>query len=523
MSRLSLISPLDDILLSYPCPVDWESMEGDDYKRYCDKCDLNVYNISAMSKEDAESFLGAEEGACIRFYRRADGTIKTAGCGRYYATIRSGARTVLRTAASLLVAVFSCFLSGFNLSASGSLYASDAKLRDLVKQKGKRIPGYRKRDLDEFYVTMGVITSSSSREILKLLLNYRSVDSSAENDKALGEFRSHLKSSRAIDVKYLKPLRKQYAKSNSQAQLFLTDLLEAALNDENPDLPEAERCRRYYEFEAVRQTYLDKLLAEMESAQHRKNSSDTDELMERFLLYCSYFGESKRHSVPLPDGLRCWRFNHARPVHCIGLYKSVNSVVASEDQMRRALRIARQNCKSDELNPLSLELEAAILKGQQVTPKDPKDAERLYELEGKLELVLPGSKCRTVYSVEAINSKVEDHGDDYFYVQNEFAANEHLFGKPILTEVYLNCSQKTYFMGDGSGKIVLVQELKLPRDRFNKEDRESLRGYLLEKGSRWIFLSNYVVDAVNEVQGKVLMADTPENRTYIRGVFEHIK
>lgn len=78
-------------------------------------------------------------------------------------------------------------------------------------------------------------------------------------------------------------------------------------------------------------------------------------------------------------------------------------------------------------------------------------------------------------------------------------------------------------MGDGSGKIVLVQELKLPRDRFNKEDRESLRGYLLEKGSRWIFLSNYVVDAVNEVQGKVLMADTPENRTYIRGVFEHIK
>jgi hypothetical protein len=56
-------------------------MEGDERVRYCDECALNVYNLSAMTAQEAESLVVRKEGRlCVRFYQREDGTVMTQDC-----------------------------------------------------------------------------------------------------------------------------------------------------------------------------------------------------------------------------------------------------------------------------------------------------------------------------------------------------------------------------------------------------------------------------------------------------------
>jgi hypothetical protein len=57
-------------------------MAGDERIRFCPQCQLNVYNLSAMPREEAEAIVRQRETArvCIGFYRRPDGTILTRDC-----------------------------------------------------------------------------------------------------------------------------------------------------------------------------------------------------------------------------------------------------------------------------------------------------------------------------------------------------------------------------------------------------------------------------------------------------------
>jgi len=72
---------LDEIRVATPCGVSWDDMIGTDRVRYCHHCRLNVYNLSSMSREDAETMIQGREGRlCVRFYRRADGTMLTQDC-----------------------------------------------------------------------------------------------------------------------------------------------------------------------------------------------------------------------------------------------------------------------------------------------------------------------------------------------------------------------------------------------------------------------------------------------------------
>lgn len=74
-------NPLDNIKVASPCSQDWDAMIGSERKRYCGECKLNVYNLSGMTKTDAENLLQNSEGRlCVRFFRRADGTVLTQDC-----------------------------------------------------------------------------------------------------------------------------------------------------------------------------------------------------------------------------------------------------------------------------------------------------------------------------------------------------------------------------------------------------------------------------------------------------------
>ncbi len=74
---------LDQIQIASPCDADWESMQGDERARHCEQCELNVYNLSNMTRQEATNLILTEEGGiCGRFFRRKDGTVPQSATAR---------------------------------------------------------------------------------------------------------------------------------------------------------------------------------------------------------------------------------------------------------------------------------------------------------------------------------------------------------------------------------------------------------------------------------------------------------
>lgn len=56
-----------------PCPVKWESMVGDEKRRYCEHCQLHVHNLSAMTTAERNEVLApSPEHKCISYLTRAN-------------------------------------------------------------------------------------------------------------------------------------------------------------------------------------------------------------------------------------------------------------------------------------------------------------------------------------------------------------------------------------------------------------------------------------------------------------------
>ena len=45
---------LDNLQVASPCSESWSDMVGDDTARFCLKCDKNVYDLSSMTRAEAE-------------------------------------------------------------------------------------------------------------------------------------------------------------------------------------------------------------------------------------------------------------------------------------------------------------------------------------------------------------------------------------------------------------------------------------------------------------------------------------
>ena len=110
MSRFD--SPLDNVRVAAPCNADWEQMIGNERARFCGQCNLNVYNLSSLTKSEAESFIARNEGSvCVRFYRRRDGSIITDNCPVGLRAIRRRMSYLARAVASAVLS----FLAGLGV------------------------------------------------------------------------------------------------------------------------------------------------------------------------------------------------------------------------------------------------------------------------------------------------------------------------------------------------------------------------------------------------------------------------
>jgi hypothetical protein len=79
--RASESPVLEGIRVASSCRARWDDMAGDARVRACGDCKQNVYNLTALTRAEAEALILAKAGQlCVRYYQRADGTIVLNDC-----------------------------------------------------------------------------------------------------------------------------------------------------------------------------------------------------------------------------------------------------------------------------------------------------------------------------------------------------------------------------------------------------------------------------------------------------------
>ena len=63
------------IKIDTPCNQDWKTMDGDAKSRFCSACQKSVHNLSAMSKQQAQSVLKTVKDPCVRYEKDANNQI----------------------------------------------------------------------------------------------------------------------------------------------------------------------------------------------------------------------------------------------------------------------------------------------------------------------------------------------------------------------------------------------------------------------------------------------------------------
>ncbi len=101
---------IDELEIVSPCSMNWDSMEGDDKIRHCESCDKSVFNLAQMTRKEIEGVLLAQMNtgrtACIRMYKRPDGTVVTSDCLSVRQKLR---RSIKRSSAKLAAASAAIF------------------------------------------------------------------------------------------------------------------------------------------------------------------------------------------------------------------------------------------------------------------------------------------------------------------------------------------------------------------------------------------------------------------------------
>ena len=160
-------NPLEHVKVAAPCPADWEKMVGDERMRYCDRCSLHVYNLSGMTRREAEALVTSSEGRlCVRFYRRADGTILTRNCPVGLSALK---RRAARAATATLTAVLGFFAAlGLNF---GVERAFSPELMEESAVPAPPMPEVNHKGVSSAFAIMGGISPSPREAMVGMLIS----------------------------------------------------------------------------------------------------------------------------------------------------------------------------------------------------------------------------------------------------------------------------------------------------------------------------------------------------------------
>lgn len=123
---------INRLRVASPCSISWNEMTGDDRTRHCDQCELNVYNVAGMTRDEVARLVEESNGRlCMRLVRRADGSVMTKDCP-------VGLRAYRKRLAVIASAAFAAVLGLFSVSYAQkgdsvrTVKASDLKVVTLV-------------------------------------------------------------------------------------------------------------------------------------------------------------------------------------------------------------------------------------------------------------------------------------------------------------------------------------------------------------------------------------------------------
>jgi hypothetical protein len=69
---------LDVIQVARPCPANWDAMQGNASRRFCQHCNKHVHNLSAMTRDEAQDLICSSVGElCARYARDEAGAVVT--------------------------------------------------------------------------------------------------------------------------------------------------------------------------------------------------------------------------------------------------------------------------------------------------------------------------------------------------------------------------------------------------------------------------------------------------------------
>lgn len=98
---------VNSIQIATPCSADWDEMVGDDRKRFCQDCKLNVYNVAELTPREVSELLGTANGGrvCMQIYRRRDGTVITRDCPVAVHRVKKAFKRSIAAVASLAATI----------------------------------------------------------------------------------------------------------------------------------------------------------------------------------------------------------------------------------------------------------------------------------------------------------------------------------------------------------------------------------------------------------------------------------
>ncbi len=184
---------VDNLRVASPCSVGWETMSGDERVRRCHSCELNIYNISEMTKREVEDLITKRESrVCIRLYKRADGTVLTKDCPVGF---RAYQKRVARFAGAALATILGLFSVSFGQK-------EDTKTVDASKVKISRTINQNQES-----ILSGIVTDSNGVIIPKAELKlYKKGDikplKTKSNDEGNYFFKNLSTGNYTLEIKY---------------------------------------------------------------------------------------------------------------------------------------------------------------------------------------------------------------------------------------------------------------------------------------------------------------------------------